>query len=254
MLRLRIDDLDPQRSRAEYAQAAQQDLRWLGLDCDGEPVLQSRRSAAYRAAWEQLVAGGWVYPCRCSRRDLRALAAAPHEHGDREDEAIYPGVCRPAWLPGAQDGANDRVRWLANGPAGQNWRFRVPDGEAVCFADGGFGPQRYVAGRDFGDFPVWRRDAVPAYQLATVVDDAVMGITEVVRGGDLLVSTARQLLLFRALGQAAPRWFHCALVRDAQGERLAKRSDALSVAALRRQGLTPDKVLAVAHSSASTQG
>ncbi len=125
-----------------------------------------------------------------------------------------------------------------------NWRFRVPDGEAIRFTDRRQGPQSYVAGEDFGDFVVWRRDDVPAYQLAVVVDDAAMQITEVVRGADLLKSTARQLLLIRALELTAPSYFHCDLVRDETGVRLAKRHDALSLRALREQGHTPEQVLA----------
>jgi glutamyl-tRNA synthetase len=136
-------------------------------------------------------------------------------------------------------------------PAGANWRFRVPDGEEVEFADLNLGRQRFVAGADFGDFLVWRRDDVPAYQLAVVVDDAAMRITEVVRGADLLKSTARQLLLTRALGYAdlgyaAPDYFHCELVRDAAGVRLAKRHDALSIRHLRESGMTAEKVLEMA--------
>jgi glutamyl-tRNA synthetase len=131
-------------------------------------------------------------------------------------------------------------------PAGVNWRFRIPDGEIVEFEDLNLRWQRYVAGRDFGDFLVWRRDGVPAYQLAVVVDDAAMRITEVVRGADLLKSTARQLLLGHALGYVAPAYFHCELVRDAAGVRLAKRHDALSIRHLRESGMTAEKVLEMA--------
>jgi len=126
-----------------------------------------------------------------------------------------------------------------------NWRFRTPEGEAIQFDDSGLGSRRYIAGRDFSDFVVWRRDDVPAYQLACVVDDAAMQVTEVVRGADLLKSTARQILLYRALGLTPPLWHHCALVRDAAGQRLAKRTDALSLQALRERGLTPSDVRAM---------
>jgi glutamyl-tRNA synthetase len=119
------------------------------------------------------------------------------------------------------------------------WRFRVPDGETISFTDENFGEQRFVAGQDFGDFVVWRGDDVPAYQLACVVDDAAMSITEVVRGADLLVSTARQILLYRALGWPVPAFYHCALMVDEKGERLAKRHDALSLRQLRGQSKTP---------------
>src|SRR5260370_12501014 len=128
-------------------------------------------------------------------------------------------------------------------PAGVNWRFRVPEGEEIEFADLNLRRQRYVVGGGFGDFLVWRRDDVPAYQLAVVVDDAAMRITEVVRGADLLKSTARQLLLMRALGYATPDYFHCELVRDAAGVRLAKRHDALSIRYLRESRMTAVKIL-----------
>jgi glutamyl-tRNA synthetase len=132
-----------------------------------------------------------------------------------------------------------------------NWRFRIPDGEAITFEDSGVGTRSYIAGRDFGDFVVWRRDDVPAYQLACVVDDAAMRITEVVRGADLLKSTARQILLYRALELTPPRWHHCPLLRDAAGQRLAKRTDALSLRALRERGLSPAEVRAMLESGGS---
>ena len=125
-----------------------------------------------------------------------------------------------------------------------HWRFRVRDGEVVSFVDCQYGPQQFVAGRDFGDFVVWRHDNVPAYQVAVVVDDAAMKITEVVRGADLLLSTARQLLLYRALEVVPPAFYHCALITDASGARLAKRHDALSLRALRQGGVTPESVRA----------
>jgi glutamyl-tRNA synthetase len=123
-----------------------------------------------------------------------------------------------------------------------NWRFRVPDGEEVSFTDLHLGSQQLVAGKDFGDFIVWRKDDVPAYQLAVAVDDAAMRTTEVVRGVDLLKSTARQILLYRALGLPVPRYYHCELVRDEHGVRLAKRHDSLSIRKLRESGWTPQQV------------
>jgi glutamyl-tRNA synthetase len=195
----------------------------------------------YRAALDRLRAGNFVYPCRCSRGDIRAAVSAPHG-GD--DELIYPGTCRPQGDPwqatGERKGAAAAEAVVAGEPPrAANWRFRVPDGEAIVFTDGNFGPQKFVAGEDFGDFVVWRGDGVPAYQLACVVDDAGMRITEVVRGADLLASTARQLLLYRALELAPPAFFHCELLRDASGQRLAKRHDALSLRELRRRGEIP---------------
>ncbi len=232
----RNEDLDPQRSRREFVQAMFDDLRWIGIewqegpDVGGPfaPYTQSERRSFYLAAWRKLVAGGYIYPCTCSRKDLAGAAQAPH--GD--DEPIYPGRCRPA--------AGTLFRH--DSPAGVNWRFRVPDGETISFQDAHFGEQRFAAGKDFGDFLVWRRDDVPAYQLAVVTDDAAMQITEVVRGADLLKSTARQILLAGALGVPALSYYHCDLVADTAGARLAKRHDALSLRAFRKTGVSPEDV------------
>lgn len=243
---MRMEDLDAERSRAVYADAAYEDLRWLGLewqegpDVDGPfgPYEQSRRGEFYLAAWRRLFAGGFIYPCRCSRKDLASALSAPHEGDDPDDEPVYPGTCRALHAATSfVDPAN------ADQPGPVNWRFHVPDGEAIDFIDGNLGPQRFVAGADFGDFLIWRRDGEPSYQLACVVDDAAMQITEVVRGADLLKSTTRQILLNRALGYTNPKWFHCRLVTDAGGNRLAKRHDALSIRTLRERGLSPEEVL-----------
>jgi glutamyl/glutaminyl-tRNA synthetase len=249
---LRNEDLDPQRCRPEFAGAMMDDLRWLGIewsegpDCGGPfgSYVQSERRAWYLQAWKKLLDEGWVYPCTCSRKDVALAAGAPNE-GD--DEPVYPGTCRPKL------GVVGTVELRSTGrpraavptsplPPGVNWRFRLPDGEEICFTDLHLGPQRMIAGRDFGDFIVWRRDEVPAYQLAVVVDDAAMQITEVVRGADLLKSTARQILLFRALGLSVPAYYHCDLVRDDAGMRLAKRHDSLSIRKLRELGWTPEQV------------
>lgn len=242
VLVMRMEDLDPDRSRAEYAEAALEDLRWLGMDWDEGPDVggphgpyeQSRRLEVYRAAWQRLRDGDFVYPCRCSRKDLAAALSAPHEGraNDPDDEPVYPGTCRPAR---SGEGVFD-LSSEVEGPGGLNWRFRVPDGEVIEFVDGNLGRQRFTAAVDFGDFLVWRRDGVPSYQLACVADDFAMEITEVVRGADLLKSTARQMLLNRALGYPDPKWFHCELMLDEQGRRLAKRHDALSIRELRRSG------------------
>jgi glutamyl-tRNA synthetase len=233
----RNEDLDPQRSKVTYVQAMLEDLRWLGVQWDEGPDVggpfapyeQSRRRGQYLEAWRTLRDGGYIYPCTCSRKDLMIAASAPNED---DDERPYPGRCR-----GKVDIAS-----RYDSPVGVNWRFRVPDGETVEFIDGNLGRQQHVAVKDFGDFIVWRRDEVPAYQLAVVVDDAAMQITEVVRGADLVKSTARQLLLIRALQYPLPAYFHCDLIRDEAGVRLAKRHDALSLRALREQGLTPEQV------------
>jgi glutamyl-tRNA synthetase len=232
---LRNEDLDPQRSRPEFVSAMIEDLHWLGIewqegpDVGGPfgPYSQSERYSNYLAAWRELLRRGHIYPCTCSRKDLAQAAQAPHS----EDEPIYPGTCR-----------NRPVDPFIQSPAGVNWRFHVPDGEILQFSDHRQGLQSFVAGQDFGDFLVWRRDDVPAYQLAVVVDDAEMQITEVVRGADLLRSTARQILLCRALGYSLPEYYHCPLVTDRNGARLAKRNDALSLRSLRQQGVTPDEL------------
>jgi glutamyl/glutaminyl-tRNA synthetase len=250
----RNEDLDPQRSRPDFAAAMFEDLRWLGIrwqegpDLAGPcaPYTQSRRGSFYIAAWQRLLASGAIYPCHCSRKDLARAAQAPHESprthdpaADPDDEPIYPGTCRP--VSASETAA--LAQHYAN-PANLSWRFRVPDGETIAFHDQHLGDQQFTAGRDFGDFLVWRRDGVPSYQLAVVVDDAAMRITEVVRGADLLKSTARQLLLYRALGFAPPAWYHCDLVTDQHGQRLAKRHDALSLRALRAQGTRPKELIA----------
>ena len=234
VLWLRDEDLDPQRSRADFAKAMREDLHWLGIVWEDE-MRQSERSGAYREVIQKLVRGGFVYPCRCSRKDLQQAVQAPHED---DDEPVYGGRCRP----GREHAAAQE--FLPE----TNYRFRVPDGEAVSFVDGSAGAQSFVAGcgeaADFGDFVVWRKDGLPSYQLACVVDDAAVGITEVVRGRDLLRSTARQMLLQRALGLPTPQYFHCELMRDEAGGRLAKRHDALSLRALREAGYTPAEVIA----------
>jgi glutamyl-tRNA synthetase len=210
-----------------------EDLRWFGLewqegpDCGGPygPYSQSERRRFYVDAFERLRAGGHLFRCTCSRQDVLRAAQAPHAG---EDEPLYPGTCR---------GNNGTTLESATRAT---WRFRVPDGEAIEITDGHYGPQRFVAGKDLGDFVVWRHDDLPSYQLAVVVDDAAMQITEVVRGQDLLKSTARQLLLYRALGWTPPDFFHCPLVTDDAGVRLAKRHDSLSLRALRAKGIKPE--------------
>ena len=251
---LRNEDLDPDRCKPEFVAAMLEDLKWFGFhwdegpDCGGPfgPYSQSERRPQYVAAFEALLAAGFIYPCVCSRRDVQRAAQAPHL-GD--EEPVYPGVCRPGpdgrfRVKGA-DLFVPKVKPERRTPSSRprvNWRFRVPDGEVIAFDDTGQGPQSFVAGRDFGDFVVWRHDDVPSYQLSVTVDDALMRITEVVRGADLLVSTARQLLLYRAMSWAPPGFHHCPLMTDEAGSRLAKRHDALSLRALREGGATPDMI------------
>lgn len=253
-LLLRNEDLDPQRSRPEFVAAMLEDLAWLGIAWHPPMLSQSTRLAAYRAAFEQLLLSGLVYRCTCSRRDLAQSLAAPHEdlaHGphDPDDEPIYSGRCRP-----------EKPTPIANFAPG-NYRFRVPDGETIRLTDLNLGPQAFTAlaapvakinaAHVFGDFVIWRRPTtnsqedigLPSYQLACVVDDAFQQITEVVRGADLLKSTARQILLQRALSLATPAYFHTQLLRDEYGLRLAKRHDALALRTLREQGAKPQECL-----------
>ena len=237
-LLLRNEDLDPQRSKQEYVNAIIEDLAWLGIEWTPPMVVQSERIAIYREAFDRLLASGYAYACTCSRRELAQMVAAPHE--DAEDEPVYTGRCRPAEGAAAQTLA-----------AGMNYRFRVPDGEAVRFEDRNLGTQSFTAGEDFGDFLIWRKDGLPSYQLACVVDDADTHVTEVVRGADLLKSTARQMLLQRALGLPRVAYFHTRLLRDAHGVRLAKRHDALALRTLREHGLAPADVLAISTASNS---
>ena len=245
VLVLRNEDLDRSRCRPEFVAAMLEDLRWFGLAWQEGPEVggpfapynQSERMDFYRATLEKLLAGNFIYPCTCSRRDIQQAVAAPNA-GD--DEVVYPGTCRPKGDEFThQRDASGRI--IGN----VSLRFRVPDGETITFADENLGEHRFIAGKDFGDFVVWSwrgGSDIPAYQLACVVDDAAMNITEVVRGEDLLVSTARQILLYRALGLTPPRFFHCPLVRDAAGRRLAKRHDALSLRAFRQRGISPEEL------------
>ncbi len=230
---LRNEDLDRSRCRPEFVAAMLEDLRWFGFawsegpDAGGPyaPYDQSARMPQYIEAFEMLRASGSIYPCTCSRQDVLRALTAPHAG---EEEPVYPGTCRghPANLP----------------RAGVNWRFHVPDGETISFNDARCGEQRAVAGRDFGDFIVWRKDDFPSYQLAVAADDAAMGITEVVRGMDLITSTFRQLLVYGALHLRAPAFHHCALLTDERGERLAKRHAALALRTLRAAGRSPEEI------------
>ncbi len=239
---MRIEDLDRARCKPGFVAATLEDLKWFGFEWQAGPDLpdslglgpfnQSERMERYRAALEELRSGGFLYPCTCSRKDIRLATSAPNAGED--EEPIYPGTCR---LKSVFRPPSSGLRF--------SWRFRVPDGETISFLDGHFGRQQFVAGKDFGDFVVWSHhgsDEVPAYQLACVVDDATMRITEVVRGADLLKSTARQLLLYRVLSLEPPQFFHCPLVTDEAGVRLAKRHDALSLRSLRAGGETPEAI------------
>lgn len=228
---LRIEDLDAPRVVPGAADEILRDLEWLGLDWVGTPVLQSSRLEASLDAARKLLERGLAYPCVCSRSDVKSAQSAPHA-GDAEPR--YPGTCR-----GRFRSVEDAERATSKA-AGV--RFLVPPGP-LEFVDGFAGPFTADVGAEVGDFLVARRGGLPAYQLAVVVDDAAQGVTEVVRGDDLLSSAVRQLLLRRALDVPEPRSWHVPLVVDAQGRRLAKRADDASLAALRERGVDPRAVV-----------
>ncbi|HWR38033.1 MAG TPA: tRNA glutamyl-Q(34) synthetase GluQRS [Patescibacteria group bacterium] len=236
---LRVEDLDPDRSRASYAKQLMRDMTWLGLDWDEGPDVggpygpycQDRRRQLYQDVLAVLTQRGLAYPCYCSRDRLRSVASAPHGN---DGEWVYPGFCREL-LPEAVD----EWRHTQRSPA---WRLKVPPG-IWRFQDGVYGPVAQDVSREVGDFIICRSDGVAAYQLAVVVDDAAMGITHVVRGSDLLVSTPRQLLLYQLLGQAAPTFAHVPLLCAGDGRRLSKRDGDLTLAALRRQGIAAETVV-----------
>ena len=216
----RIEDIDPARTREEYVNGSMEDLRWCGLDWDegpdcggpSAPYLQSQRKALYPSAFARPRDLGRVLSSPHSRKEIKAArpVASPVD-GD----PVFPPSLRP---PNTAE-----RRGIME--TGVNWRFRVPDGRIIRFNDQRCGEKAYMAGRDFGDFIIWKRDNWPSYELAVVVDDHAMGITEVVRGEDLLLSTARQLLLYEAFGWAPPDWYHCQLVVDPEtGQRMSKTS------------------------------
>ena len=234
---LRIEDLDRDRCKPQYQKDLIEDLRWFGFcwqegpDVGGAhaPYRQSERLPVYLDVWKQLSQNRAIYPSPHSRKDVAQALSAPHE-GDRE--IIFPTHLRPD-------------NWeTTDEPGSVNWRFRVPDGEAIAFQDLNTGAQLFTAGEDFGDFIIWRKDGFPSYELSVVADDSAMNITEVVRGEDLLMSAAKQILLYRALNLAIPAFYHCPLVRDEKGKRLAKRDGARSLRSLREQGLTPADIRA----------
>ncbi len=234
---LRIEDLDHLRTRPGSIERMLEDLSWLGLQWDEGPengpfgpYQQSRRAEHYQRALETLRSLGLAYPCTCSRREVATASQAPHGA-----EPVYPGTC-------AQKDPEEVLRNAAKEHRGLAWRFRsasVP----VSFVDGVFGPQVENVATSVGDFVIFRADGVAAYQLAVVVDDIAMRISHVVRGADLLASTARQVLLYRALGGQVPEFSHVGLVVDDDGNRLAKRDGGLSIAALRTRGISPTELM-----------
>lgn len=236
---LRVEDLDGPRVRPGLEARMLSELSWLGLDWDegpdvggrAGPYRQSERLPRYAEALGRLREAGLAYPCFCSRTEIAAASQAPHGPGDEGPR--YPATCA------ALSPAEVARRAAARRPA---WRFRVPPGK-VMYRDEVHGPREVDVAAAVGDFVVARADGVPAYQLAVVVDDAAMEVTDVVRGDDLLASTARQLLLYGALGLAAPRFAHVPLVLGDDGARLAKRHGALAVGELRERGADPRAVV-----------
>jgi len=229
---MRLEDLDGPRAEARFADAALSDLEWLGLDWDGPALLQSEELPRLNAAVAELIAAGKAYPCVCSRGDIRSAQSAPHEDAV---EPRYPGTCRGRYASFAE------AEQKSGRAAGA--RLLVPEGE-ITIHDGVCGTSRWDVARDVGDFLIAKRDKAPAYQLAVVVDDAAQGINEVLRGDDLLSSTARQWLVQNALGLAHPAWFHVPLVTDNAGRRLAKRKADLSLTELRAGGTDPRAIVA----------
>jgi glutamyl-tRNA synthetase len=227
-LLLRIEDIDSPRVKMGADQAILDDLQWLGLDWDGEPIVQTTRLAQYQRALEELKQQEMVYPCTCTRGDIERAASAPHlEH----EGPVYPGSC-------AFRTASD-AETLGDRPYA--WRLRTND-EMLTWDDGFLGPQ-LLSPAASGDFVVWKSAGTPAYQLAVVVDDAEGGVTEVVRGDDLVPSTPRQLLLYRHLNKIPPRFFHVPLVIGPDGRRLAKRHGDTRLSSLRGSGVSAESLL-----------
>ncbi|HEY3498834.1 MAG TPA: tRNA glutamyl-Q(34) synthetase GluQRS [Polyangiaceae bacterium] len=228
---LRIEDLDGPRVQARFADAARRDLEWLGLDWDGAPSLQSAHPERFESAVSRLLSQGDAYPCICSRSDLASAHTAPHA-GDREPR--YPGTCKGRFASVADA---ERTSGRSAGV-----RLAVPAG-TVTIEDDVSGVYTADVQAEVGDFLIGRRSGAPAYQLAVVVDDAAEGVTEVVRGDDLLASAVRQWHVQRALGLSHPRWAHVPLVTNEHGRRLAKHANDLALAELRERGVDPRAVV-----------
>lgn len=226
---LRVEDLDGPRTKAGAAEEAVADLRWLGLDWDGEVLYQAQRSEAYERALQRLRAGGMMYPCACTRKEIDVARSAPNEG---QASARYPGTCRPPLGVEPQVAGPDSA-----------WRFRVPLGRELSFPDEVRGLEREVPAETEGDFVVAKKTGEAAYQLAVVVDDAHQGISHVIRGDDLVPSTHLQLLLYEALGLEVPAFAHLPLVRGEDGRRLAKRHGDTRIATYREAGVPPERVL-----------
>ena len=231
---LRIEDIDPGRSRQAYADQLMDDLEWLGLTWDGAPVYQSQRFDIYEHYFSQLREKGLTYPCYCTRADLLATQA-PHESDGR---VVYPGTCRPKSVPTPISPVSPTR------PAAT--RLMVPQ-RNICFTDGHYGAQQVNLATEVGDFIIRRKDGAWAYQLAVVIDDALMGITEVVRGRDLLLSSPQQIYLAELLGWSYPQFIHLPLLCNESGQRLSKRDQSLDLASLRERYSAPALIGMLAH-------
>ncbi len=239
---LRIEDLDGARVKAGATDLVLEDMEWLGLDWDGEVLLQTSRVDAHRVALDDLLGRGLAYPCVCTRKEIEAAASAPHAS---DEETRYPGTCRGRFASveeaRAATGREPAIRLLVEpGP--------------VAFEDVLYGPQSIDVSATAGDFVIGRKDGVAAYQLATPLDDAHQGVTEVLRGDDLIPSAARQRLVLDALGLSFPRQIHVPLVVAEDGERLAKRAGSLSLQELREAGVTPSFIATWSAATAGVQG
>ncbi len=255
-LLLRLEDLDHPKVKPHAAKQAYLDLAWLGLDWDegpaasfppyddlplgGDPYVQSQRLAFYQTLLDDLKARGLIYPCVCTRKDLENSASAPNG-GEDLLEKRYPGTCRERFTVAGGAYVSDPVPVGADG-RGVGWRFKVNPGEAISFVDGFAGPGGGVLSEWSGDFVIARGDRA-GYQLAVVADDHAMGVTEVVRGDDLLASTQRQLVLYRTFAWPPPAFFHLPIVAGPDGRRLAKRHGDTRLSVLRERGEGPDRVL-----------
>lgn len=233
----REEDLDFMRCNKKFSQAAIEDLRWFGCKWQEGPeqkntfgpYRQSERMPLYLEAWKCLKNMNLIYPCSKSRKLIKQ---ALKDSRNFKTEPIYP----EDWRPSKIDYSEIKI------PDGYNWRFRVPSNKKISFEDACLGPCQFTSGKDFGDFLIWRKDGIPSYELAVVVDDIAMQISEIVRGEDLLISTSRQLLIYDAFGKTSPKFYHAPLVVDSRGIRLSKTQKSMALRELKEAGYTPESL------------